>query len=531
MKNVLSKALLFFYTFLAVVILISLWLGYFWINSYLIFLLAGISTCYLYSKYTLEFEIPRRLLILFSLMVIMTAYPLLLIHPYVPASSDALHITISRVLGKKIPLTYAPYSDVRLTYPIGFHLFAKMLDDIVFFVPDYQVLWFLGVLFSSTQVLLLYFFASSIFYSRAHGEWAALLLLGTKTIFQNMYWGGYNVILATNLFLLFFVLLLRGNNLYYLFFPVIFAVHPIGGVMAGVFLMIYHAIYRLTLKQILLLPATLLLLSQYFFRTYYTVWINAQSQEVFPYAEALPIASFIELIVKWFGPIPFLFASLSLLYLIKAKKMPDRGSIFTLGVFSISFALYVFLYLRGYMHADKIFILVTISGLLLASIYIGNALTAHSSGKELLFLLVILLCISTFLASKELSHFRSGSKISRDEAEFAVIFAEYDSSLERVLFLTPGKALMSHISKKIPYDVKSGWFMPSDAQLVWDHKWREMNERREKWEMIYEDKCIECIYKLNVTYVIINKNYFNTTLKEKPVLRYKYFDVYKLSND
>ena len=528
MSNKVSKIIVFFYTFTAVSIFFSIWLGYFWRNSYFISFASLAVAYYLYKKFKYEFEIPLNVYLLTFVMLILVAHPLLFLTPYYPASADALHTTIVTTIGDNIPDTLAPYTDLKLVYQIGFHLFAKIFTDFFPDVPDYLVLWFFAVVFATLQVILVYQLGKTFFGSKTYGEWAALLLIGTKSVFQFMFFGVWPMLLAMDLFLLFFILFIEGNKLYYLLLPAIFIVHPFGGLMSLFILGVYSVYYK-RIKNFLFLFPPLILIAPFIFKTYsvYAASLLSEGTRTF----GMSFDNFANLLFPtmplWFGIVPSIFAILSI-FLIIQNRLFDNRILFILTVLVTSIVAFFSLHFIGYMHAERVFVIIMFSGLLLASVSLEiSGMNSHKL-KNIFRVLIVFACILVFLNSSELTRIRHGSKISAEEAQLAYEFHDFDSTPTTTLFLSPGKAWMAHISNKIPYDVKSGWFVPyTESQVVRDKGYEEMNQRREKWEEIYNNGCVDCIYELNVTYVVINKNYSNITLREEPVLQYRYFDVYK----
>ncbi len=131
-------------------------------------------------------------------------------------------------------------------------------------------------------------------------------------------------------------------------------------------------------------------------------------------------------------------------------------------------------------------------------------------------------CGSSYLRDRML-----GSKISLEEARFAMEFKEFDSELKTVLFLGVGSAKVSELSNKIPFNVKEGWFLPLDYRLMTlDNAYFEEMSKGELKRELFESKCVECVSSFDVNYVVVNVQEF-PKLNSIPVLVVGNIFVYK----
>ena len=519
-NNIILNSVIYFFTFVCISIIISLWLSLLnFRNSYVIVFFSILLTYIAFIKSRpIEIEMPRPVLLASLLMFFLSIYPAVY-HTYsVPASADAVHTTIIRILSSNIPDTYAPYSNLKLTYQIGFHLFGKVITDLLFFIPDYTILLFLGGLFSGLQPILIYIFTFYILKNKGQAALASIILLGTKVTFQNMYWGGWTVILAMDLALITLILFIENKKLSYVYFPATFAVHPIGGLMLIIFLGLYSMFHRDNIKKLVyIMPSLFLVIPHTISKNYYTTFTNLFRASTYA-TENVSFLDFSISTVLWIGIIPFILLITGILHEYKYKNLSKDFYIIT--VFFVSFILYLVLFVKGFLNADKIMVLITLSVILIGSVSIKKP-------NLKLFLFIGILCVATFFTSHELANLRLGSKISLDEIEFANEFKKFDSELKNTLFLSPGIGWMAHISNKIPYDAKVGWFLAySDSSVVMDEGYQELNLKHELWEKIVNG-CIDCIKSTNVNYIIINKNFFNYSYSlGDPIFKSKYFEVY-----
>jgi len=529
--KLISKGLVFLLIFVSVSVLLSFITGYIWRNTYFILGLSVPISHYLYRKHPYEFEVPKSIYMLTLLTLVLTCGPLLILTPYYPGAADALGTTIVRVIGDKIPVTYAPYSNLKLAYHLGFHLFAKLFIDLLPFIPDYLILWFFAVLFASLQVILLYQFGKTFFGSSSYGEWLALLLVGTKTVYQYTFWGMAPMLLGLDLFLLFFTLFIERNRLCYLFFPMIFAAHPFVFFMTVFVVGVYSLVNRGYLKNFLTALPTFLLILPFVAKTYFAYTSNILAPESYPYAAPFSPVAVLRMtvaLVLWLGPVPALFA-LGGLCLTFKRKLSGKRLKFAGIILGTSSLGYVILYFPGYIWNDKLFYIVNFSALLLAGTFLEASVSDKNKYVKHIKLLILVFCVLTYFSSGELTHLRSGSKVSKDEVAVSRMLYRLDPALELTLFLSPGGGWMAHISNKIPYDASVSHLVPPyGPQAIKDEGWEELEAKRELQRHIYETGCVECVYELGVKYVVINRDYRDMTLPEAPVMTYKGFDVYKL---
>src|SRR3989344_3921341 len=85
----MNKAAFFLFIFIAVSILLSLWLGYFWRNSIFIFIVSIALSYLIYRKFYFNFLLKPGIFLLSALMFVLCIYPVFLITPYYSASIDS----------------------------------------------------------------------------------------------------------------------------------------------------------------------------------------------------------------------------------------------------------------------------------------------------------------------------------------------------------------------------------------------------------------------------------------------------------
>jgi len=534
-KKLLSKALFYFLVFTAVSILLSMWLGKFFLNTPFLFVASLLITICLAIKFPvkIEFRIPKTALFFASIAAFLCAYPFLFVTPFYMGSSDALHTTTLRVLkiAERIPETYEPFSRISFTYSFAYHLFVKLFSDIFYFLPEHAILWFFGVLFSFIQVILFYLFAEQFLNSKNAAFIGSAIFIGTKVLYQDMYFGLFPRILFSCVFFLFFILLSKKNSYAFLFLPLLIILHPGLLFVASIFLLLYFFIFnrfdflnpKLLLSTLLAMPAILI--------TYVPYFVNFISGFTSNVITAVPqnISTLLLAVLLWMGWIPLILFVASI-FLVAKKRKFAKIEIFCLLIVILQFALFLLFSIKNMKGANVLIWSYSLCSVLFSSSVLSRQKIVVKLMPYALALIVTFSLIS-FFSSSYLAAKVAGSKISPEEAKFAFLFKEFDPSLKRVLFLTPGGGKIAELSNKIPFDGTRGFFLPRSSAILWhDDAYYEMLEKKKKFDEIVETQCVECIYDLNVDYVVINKSYFPKTLPEELVLKYGNIKLYEIKN-
>lgn len=520
-KKVFSKISDYIFIFTAVSIILSLWFSLFWRNSYLIFLISIILSYFISKKFSLNLEFPSRpVFIILAIFLSLIAHPLLLIHPFYTASSDAIHSTINKIFTDRIPQTYAPFSDVRFNYQIGFGLFSKIFTDLLWFVPDYIINWFIGIIFSLFFVILIYSVSLALFKQKKKAEICALLFLGTKTIFQMFYFGEWPGIVSIDFFLVTFYLFITKNKLRYLTFPTTFVIHPFASASMIMVLFFYGIFFKKTKQFFFLFPAIMLALPSLILN-----FLPSTSNILSSKVEQLNIFDVLSPFPLWFGIVPSVFFVIALYNAVR-KKIFTREIIFIFFITLISVLLYIFLKFIQFDQADNVFMLITIFGV----IFVSAGLPKFEIEKrKAISGLIIFFILASFFASKELNLLRSGSKLKLEEADFASRLKEVSPDLEKAVFISKGEGWMAHLANKIPLNVRNSHFIhDSPSQIFNDAAWANVLDREKLWKEIMNG-CSSCVLEANVSIVVVNKELSGIRLDEKILLENEKFLAYKLS--
>lgn len=491
--------------------------------------ISGIISYFLLKKFPIHVKFSFLALFFSFIMFLLVAYPLIFIHPYFPASSDVLHVTNTRILNDKIPFTYAPYSDIRFTYQIGFALLSNAFAEVLGFIPDYLIIWFLGVLFSASIILLVYVYVKEISNNEQVALLSVVLVFGSKFVFQNFYYGVFPFV--TSFAMMFATLLFfeKKNPLTFLFFPTTLILHPFTGTILTFFLVLKFFFFPdrkfsffALLSGLVAFPA--------FLRTYAVVFSNAPSQLLhFNINESMRVVSTLPF---WLGPIPLLFFILSAIFAIK-KNWKNLLFVYSIMLF-IGFILFSGLSLQ---HNDKFFILFSIFAVLYSGFFFSTSEWNNfynSSLKKIPFLAIIFLIfaisLATFFLSGDLANARSGSKATISEFQFAKKFYEFDPQLSTAVIVSKGAGWIAAISNKIPYDARSNHFIPdSEIQVAQNDAWNEVIKRNSIQKKIQEG-CIKCIAETNAKYLVVNRSQYDLALPYKPIFEYNEFSVFLISD-
>lgn len=538
-KNINASKIIFaFFLFVAISILVSQILGFVWRNSFVILLISIVLTIYLFkiSKISsIPFGSPRILLLLVLIMAILSSLPLIN-KPFYPATQDPAQTILLRVLEGNIPLDFQPYEKISFSYQYGFHLFARLFVDLFPFIPDYLVMWFFGVIFASMQVVLVYLLSSVFFKDNKIALLSALLLIGTKLIYANVWFGMYPWVLATCFFMLMVISLKLNNSLAKLFLPVIIITHPGVGFYAILFLMVYFIFFKTKLKEIAKFIFPIVIAIPSLIMIYGPIFINFLSiltGNLIYHGEVKNISLLFDLIISTpgtLGVIPSIFLFAATVVWLRNKNYFAKNSqnfFFLLAIVS-----WVFSTVLGYFVnfiGNKIFELFTISAIIFAPSILAPYLNRLNLRKFLAILaIVLLLQMFFFYNAKYLSHLRQGSKITKEMADFAINFKNFDPNLETAFFLTNSPSKIAEYSNKIPYDTKVGWFLPNDEIQIFHNEGKKlMDEKHEIAKKILDSNCFECIPDLGVKYAVVDRRlWLNTFDKKLLVFADGNFEVY-----
>lgn len=533
MQNFVEKAILFFLVVASVVIVFSQWIGFFFLNSLLnlgIGIIIGFFLLWFFcSKELLGFlRIPRIALAVALIAFLMSIFSFVFITPFFAPSSDPVHVITIRTLGlnEKIPSNYLPFSEFAFSYQFGFHLFAKIFTDFFWFAKDYQVLIVLGAIIIALEAIAFYWFSKVFVSSERNRLIAVALFIGAKIVFQNLYFGLHPWNFASVLFFVFVAMFHKKSKLSFVFFPVIFSVHPGVAVNMLAFFLFYlffnsrETIFFFRHLPTLLLSAPILLVSY----VPLALGFFSSKQSFFSFEKLFSILQPLPLTL---GLVPLLFFAFSILFLLFRKRF-SRNIAFFSCVFAFSVLFYSYFSFGESNFASKVLELFTVSAILISVL----ALDFENLSKKLfsLFLLAVVLfsVVSFFFFSGYLSYLRAGDKIDWEEAEFAFAFEKIDSSLQNTLFLTDGGAKMAELSNKIPFNVKRDYFVAyPDFQAKHDNGLLLENEKAALFKRIVNG-CKECVYQTNAKYVVLNKNFVSFELDEEKLLVSKNIVLYGL---
>jgi len=522
-----------FLIFASVSIVVSYWTGFFFLSTPLILAVSLPATYLLWKKLPVKTEgIPVQVLLSALLVAGLCAFPLLVVHPFYMGSNDALHTITLRtfVLNDRIPETYAPYSDISFTYQIGFELFAKTFTDALFFVEDYQAMWFLGVLLAGIETVLMYLVSKELLGSKQAGAWAALLFIGTKTVYINFYFGMHMRILAGCLILGFLYFYKKKNKLCYLMVPALIMVHPGYFINFILLMFVYLAFNPKELKPVLkIIPAGLLAIPAFIqnYSAYVANMFFGRMASGISRAESIQLPSYTlayALNLGW-GPLVLFGSALSFSFW---KKTFSKEKKFALTIFIFASAIF---FISGIFNItrDNVYPwLYSLGAILFTAAWLNELKFERKRLKQVQGIVVVAMLLG-FFGSSYLMTKATGSKISLEEAEFAFEFRELEPELKTVLFLGVGNAKIAELSNKTPFDVTRGWFLPFDSKiLLHNEAYFEELKKAELKDELLESKCVECISGLGVEYVVINPDSAGFDLPQQHVFESNGIKVYRL---
>lgn len=523
--------------FSAFAIVFSLWLGtFFWRDSLVIAGLAVLASAFAMYKFPMGIRLPKTVAALSILMFVLCAYPAFLHTPFFGGSADAAQTITMRVLGETIPATYEPYSGITLGYYLGYHLFTKIFVDLFPIVPDTLWLVLCGAFFAAMELIAVYLLGRKLGNSENAGLYSAILFLGTKSVFQNMYWGMHPMIAGMFFAVLAAYFFLEKKPHAYLFLPLTLACHA--GAAFNAFILLTSMVLfmrapfldkgkaidfaKLGLSSIIAIPSLL---------TTYAIFITNAIAGNTPKA-VVTIRILVErtfMLPLWNGIIPSIILPLGAFSLAAGRNVTEERDKRAIAVLVFVLAATAFSFFFLFIGA-KAMSLLSIATVVFCGLALSKFISFESRKMKAL---VLLLCLLTFFTSSLLIELREGTKITSGEAEFANYFREKYPDLAPTLFLTNNGLKIAELSEKIPYDVYADF--PGHVFLAYgtwqtrhDEHWEGLFERKARQDMIFAERCAGCIPELPVKYVVVEEDF--PAISGKKLFEKYGFTVYEAGN-
>jgi hypothetical protein len=517
LHSALNAALVPLLLFCAITLLFSALTGAFFLSSPLSVLVGLLGTWFLCTRFPVSIEIPAIVWVLTVLLLALLLYPILL-RGGVDGSADAVSAIATRLMDSKIPATYAPYSDIAYNYQIGFPLLARAVNDFLFFIPDHQIVWMLGALFSALLIPLVYWFCRAFNGSADTALVAAVLVFGTKLVFQDFYYGEYAWALATVLYLCALILWKKRNPLFLLLIPAILTVHPAIALNFLFFAAVLLVFGWLPLE--FLVPAVLsgMLALPAFFYTYLPLLKNiagGAGRDPFSLSSAL---NNVALVPPWIGTGLSIAFGIAFVLVVWRKRTTPRLPVWPLFIAAFALVLFGLFSGLGNVLPGRIIELVML-GVLVWTAFAWGTSDLFSRYRTPLLVGLLVLGLVSFQTASILVHLRTGSKITPNQVEFANEFREIDPTPQETIFLSTGAGKMAVLADKIPFDANTN-FMISTAEflVVKDAAWDEFKRRHAVQQEIRNSACVQCVLDLpDLKYAVIDPDYAPITL-DRPVL-------------
>ncbi len=502
-----GKALAFVLAFISIATLLSLWSLYFSRVSWAIAIISLAASFFAIRKYEIKLpQISMPAALLCILIAALSAYPYVLIHPFVDASADpAAHIS-SLAIGDKMPQTYEPFSKLGYRYQIGFPVFAKMLIDLLPAIPSNAIVWGLGALFALLSATLVYCITKHLWGEKA-GIVSLALFIGSKIVFQNMYWGQYTFMMASVFFLATFLAVENRSALAYIFFPSLVAAHPGVAFYAGIFFVLRGVIFSefrataiLFLSGLLALPAIIVS---------YLPYISNFGAEAAHPLTVQSLAQSIAVFPPWIGLLVFATGIFSFGGIVLSKKI-GKMELLLFSSFIISALLAVLLSATGRALGGRVIELSMFCALFISAGVIARMAESRPKFFGHAVASIALVSLILFFSSSELTHLREGSKITPGETAFAYGFKKFDPEMKTALFLLEDGGKVAEIAEKIPYDAASQWYVSYDLRIAGnDPYYPQLLARHELAQRAVAGNCPACISQIlpEVDYVVARKNY------------------------
>ncbi len=453
--------LLYLSIFTSIHILIALWIGQVTLHPLILFPISIISTVYIKRRFPFHAPPVSRVSVIIGILTFLFLFGILIFNNGYPASADPFHTVIVRVFSERIASSFPPYHNYPQVYPYGFHVFAKSVSDILFFIRDYRVLWLTGALFFS----LLPVIAGGVFTgaSTQSAALAAVLFLGQKVLFSDFFYGMYPELLG--IFLVFSGLTLYRikSPLWFIPWAATIAVHPTAAVIGFIiFSMLFllkkdlHSLLVLIFSPILALPVLVV--------SYSAIFQNMLAHPTTEFGFHSPTA-----LLSWIGIGTTGIAGIAVVTLIPLKK---RENIHLLSASAILGCIGIAAFTISPTYSWKYVRLVTIAIWMISIISFDTLLLFKNKfGRIALGILVGILVVSTFF-SKTIRNKIRGDKISTEEIRFAYTIKPKIPRGANMLYAVGGRgpagAATSLITESVPFTLE-GYFLPVDPKPSgWD---------------------------------------------------------------
>lgn len=500
--------------------LLAAFSGAFYIHNTAIIIVSALITFFVVKKYPLKEKIPLIVWLTAGLLLVLLVYPILLTSG-VAASADGVTTISMRIfaLHHHIPETYLPYTNLSFTYQIGFPLLASVLHSLFSWIPDYQFSWMLGSIFGAFLPIIIYLFSRHFFDSEWVGITGSFLVLGSKLVFENFYWGEYAWLAATIFVFLGLLLLKQKNPIGFFCVGMIATLHP--AILINFFILLFFLVLfgQIQLKQAVLgavVGFVLALPALYY--NYLPIFTNLIGGKGSHAGNAL--ISNVLALPPWIGlGLSFLIViAVGFTALSKTRVSIPRWLLFLVLFSLIFFAALSFI---GTQYANRQIELVTLSLLFLSAILISKLRWFHSHRRSI-FIFILVVGLVSFSVSGLLIKSRAGSKINADEIALAKAFFEIDNQVKPTIFLTYGGGKMAEIANKKPFDASSGQIVTvSEVLIIRNEAWEEFEKNRLIQEEIRKTNCASCILELpGLEYAVIDETY-TTIVLPKPIIAKK----------
>jgi len=503
--------------FLSLYIVLASWIGLVSFQPVLILLLAILASFFLLKKNPAEnVALPRTAIALAILGTVLAAYPLVLIHPPFDSSADGLHSVISRALSSApaIPKTFQPYSEISLNYTIGFHLLSASVYQFIPIEPISLLNWFFGMVFVFLGILSFYLFSRELIRSDHAAIFSTILLLGSKIIFQNAYFGLYPYIAGNALVFFGSFLLLRKNRLFWAVLPAVFLLNP-GSAINAMLLFSFLSVLRPSVFFTRSIPWIALSIPEWG-RTYSILFYNLLfGHSAHAAAPLLPATSTIVSALLWMGWVPLVgvIASIALAW----KKGFDELTKHLLLFFAASLLLYFLVNPLSQPFAGKLVELVAVAAILFSSAVLCSRrwIRKIDFQKPAVLALLLFIVLGTFFFSTTLSHLRDGSKISLNDAELAFSTFQKNPAPEKAFyFIPPNQASptqkFSEYANKMPYDIlENGMYLfPINESQIDKAEYAALQQKHLQSVEIVQTGCLACAASLDVNYIVLSRSLF-----------------------
>lgn len=415
-------------------------------------------------------------------------------------SGDTAPSFAAELIQGKIPQTYQPFFDLPFFYPPGLPSIVSQFEWTG--IPTHGWSW----IFGSLGLILIVFYSSRLarILEIPHGKFLIpALIIGLRFPLQSLLSGEYAVLLGFGIGLA-SIWLGRERKEWFAAGIVASAfLHPYAAIAAFLFGLIVLKWKGAELLAVLLAGAigTLPML----WHQVLPVLAQSSSETVISSISLASIAATFSLI----GLVPTGAAAVGAGWILLKRPAALFSDWRPWGLLAIGAAGVLFSFFSpSFVFGGKIILLLGIGFVFIAAKFFPFEKNPFSEKHSSIIILLLILFINA--TSPTMVKLADGSKITLDEANYAVWLSDHFPVREtNVLFLSKGHGKMAQYAHTIPFDALSSHFLTSVTYTVFSNTETDrIRERARQFKEIFSQKCISCAEAVPADWIVVNTREF-----------------------